>query len=60
MVRANTSCITRAENRAIAPRRKPCEQWLALIPNAHEGYISWEESESIRKPFPTMCLARTS
>lgn len=30
-------------------RRKPRDQWLALIPNAHEGYISWEESESIRK-----------
>jgi hypothetical protein len=30
-------------------RRKPREQWLALIPNAHEGYISWEESESIRR-----------
>ncbi len=30
-------------------RRKPPEQWLALIPHAHEGYISWEESESIRQ-----------
>jgi len=30
-------------------RRKPREQWLALIPNAHEGYIGWEESESIRR-----------
>src|SRR3569833_734684 len=30
-------------------RRKPLEQWLALIPNAHEGYIGWEESESIRR-----------
>ena len=29
-------------------RRKPQEQWLALIPHAHEGYISWEESEEIR------------
>jgi DNA invertase Pin-like site-specific DNA recombinase len=24
-------------------RRKPREQWLALIPGAHEGYVSWEE-----------------
>jgi DNA invertase Pin-like site-specific DNA recombinase len=30
-------------------RKKPREQWLALIPNAHEGYISWEESENIRR-----------
>jgi DNA invertase Pin-like site-specific DNA recombinase len=30
-------------------RKKPREEWLALIPHAHEGYISWEESESIRR-----------
>jgi DNA invertase Pin-like site-specific DNA recombinase len=30
-------------------RRKPREQWLALIPHAHEGYVSWEESEQIRQ-----------
>jgi DNA invertase Pin-like site-specific DNA recombinase len=30
-------------------RRKPREHWLALIPQAHEGYISWEESEQIRR-----------
>ena len=30
-------------------RRKPREQWLALIPQAHEGYINWEESEQIRR-----------
>jgi DNA invertase Pin-like site-specific DNA recombinase len=30
-------------------RHKPREEWLALIPHAHEGYISWEESESIRR-----------
>lgn len=30
-------------------RKKPREQWLALIPNSHEGYISWEESENIRR-----------
>lgn len=28
-------------------RRKPREQWLALIPGAHEGYVSWEEFERI-------------
>jgi len=30
-------------------RHKPREEWLALIPHAHEGYISWEESENIRR-----------
>jgi DNA invertase Pin-like site-specific DNA recombinase len=29
-------------------RRKPREQWLALIPGAHEGYVSWEEFERIQ------------
>jgi hypothetical protein len=28
-------------------RRKPREEWLALIPGAHEGYVSWEEFEGI-------------
>jgi len=28
-------------------RRKPREQWLALIPGAHDGYVSWEEFERI-------------
>src|SRR3954451_2281745 len=31
-----------------AVRRKPREEWLALIPHAHEGYIDWERSERIR------------
>lgn len=30
-------------------RRKPREQWLALIPNAHEGYVSWEQFEHIQR-----------
>jgi DNA invertase Pin-like site-specific DNA recombinase len=29
-------------------RRKPREQWLALIPQAHEGYVDWERFERIR------------
>jgi DNA invertase Pin-like site-specific DNA recombinase len=29
-------------------RRKPRAQWLVLIPNAHEGYVSWEEFEQIQ------------
>lgn len=30
-------------------RRKPREDWLALIPGSHEGYVSWERAEAIRK-----------
>lgn len=30
-------------------RRKPREQWMVLKPNAHEGFISWEEFERIQK-----------
>jgi DNA invertase Pin-like site-specific DNA recombinase len=29
-------------------RRKPREDWLALIPGTHEGYVSWEQFEAIR------------
>jgi DNA invertase Pin-like site-specific DNA recombinase len=29
-------------------RRKPREQWLSLIPESHEGYVSWEHFEKIR------------
>ncbi len=30
-------------------RRKPREQWLALIPDAHEGYLSWEQFEHVQQ-----------
>jgi DNA invertase Pin-like site-specific DNA recombinase len=30
-------------------RRKPRARWLALIPNSHEGYISWEEFQQIQE-----------
>jgi DNA invertase Pin-like site-specific DNA recombinase len=30
-------------------RRKSRDEWLALIPDAHEGYVSWERAEEIRK-----------
>ena len=30
-------------------RRKARSEWLALMPNAHEGYVSWEKAEAIRK-----------
>jgi DNA invertase Pin-like site-specific DNA recombinase len=29
-------------------RRRPREEWLAFIPHAHEGYVSWDEFERIR------------
>src|SRR6202162_3971869 len=29
-------------------RRKARSEWLALKPNAHEGYVSWERFEAIR------------
>ncbi|MGB3555711.1 MAG: recombinase family protein [Jannaschia sp.] len=31
------------------PRRRPREEWLALKPGAHEGYIDWDRAEAIRK-----------
>jgi len=30
-------------------RRRPKERWLALIPNAHEGYITWEGFQQIQR-----------
>jgi DNA invertase Pin-like site-specific DNA recombinase len=30
-------------------RRKPKDQWWALIPNTHEGYISWKQFEEIQQ-----------
>src|SRR5246127_2098898 len=30
-------------------QRKPREEWLALHPGAHEGYVDWERSEAIRR-----------
>jgi DNA invertase Pin-like site-specific DNA recombinase len=29
-------------------RRKGRSDWLALVPNAHEGYVSWDKAEAIR------------
>jgi len=29
-------------------RRKTRSEWLSLMPNAHEGYVSWEKAEAIR------------
>jgi hypothetical protein len=30
-------------------RRKPREQWLALIPGTHEVYVTWDEFERIQR-----------
>ena len=30
-------------------RRKPRQEWLALHPGTHEGYVDWERSEAIRR-----------
>jgi len=30
-------------------RRKPSDQWWALIPEAHEGYISWKQFQEIQQ-----------
>ena len=30
-------------------RRKPREEWLALKPGSHEGYVDWDRAEAIRK-----------
>lgn len=34
---------------ASVTRRKDRDEWLALKPGAHEGYVSWERAEAIRK-----------
>jgi hypothetical protein len=30
-------------------RRKLREQWLTLMPNTHEGYVSWEQHQQIQR-----------
>ena len=30
-------------------RRKPRDQWWALIPDRHEGYISWEQFQEVQR-----------
>ncbi|HZC76129.1 MAG TPA: recombinase family protein, partial [Ktedonobacterales bacterium] len=38
-----------ADGVSVKIRRKARTDWLALMPNAHEGYVSWERAEAIRK-----------
>ncbi|WP_247772672.1 recombinase family protein [Bradyrhizobium sp. 192] len=37
-----------AEGVSVKIRRKTRSEWLALKPNTHEGYVSWERFEAIR------------
>ncbi len=39
-------------------RRKPREQWLAFIPEAHEGYVSWEQFERVQGAIAQNTLGR--
>ena len=39
-------------------RRKPREQWLAFIPNAHDGYVSWEQFERVQAAIAQNTLGR--
>ena len=32
----------------VKSRRKPRDEWLALMPGRHEGYVDWERAEAIR------------
>ena len=41
-------------------QRKPREQWLSFIPNAHEGYVSWERFEQIQLLIKNNLLGRES
>ena len=38
-----------ADGVSVKIRRKARTDWLALMPNAHEGHVSWERAEAIRK-----------
>jgi DNA invertase Pin-like site-specific DNA recombinase len=37
-----------ADGVSVKIRRKARNDWLALMPNTHEGYVSWERFEAIR------------
>ena len=39
-------------------RRKPKDQWWALIPNTHESYISWKQFEEIQQTMTTNAYVR--
>lgn len=37
-------------------RQRPQDQWVALIPGSHEGYVSWDESQRIRRTIASNAL----
>lgn len=39
-------------------RRRKREEWIALLPGHHEGYISWEEFERLQEMISTNNLSR--
>jgi DNA invertase Pin-like site-specific DNA recombinase len=39
-------------------RRKPREDWLAFIPAAHEGYVSWDQFERVQATIAQNTLGR--
>ncbi|MEO2019063.1 MAG: recombinase family protein [Fuerstiella sp.] len=36
-------------------RRRPRDEWISLIPNHHEGYISWTQFEHVQKMIAGNC-----
>lgn len=46
-----TAAVTRYAGSEVGTRsrRKPREEWLALKPGTHEGYLDWERAEAIRR-----------
>jgi DNA invertase Pin-like site-specific DNA recombinase len=46
-----TAAVTRYAGSDVGTRsrRKPREEWLALKPGTHEGYLDWERAEAIRR-----------
>jgi DNA invertase Pin-like site-specific DNA recombinase len=46
-----TSAVAQYSGLAVGTksRRKPRGEWLALKPDAHEGYLDWERAEAIRR-----------
>lgn len=41
-------------------RRRPKDQWLALIPDRHEGYIDWEQFQRVQQMISSNLPARTT
>ena len=46
--RTGTAAQSIGSGAKLGMRRKPRQEWLALRPGAHEGYVDWERAEAIR------------